>query len=336
MKVLVVSDVHENWAFALSFIKANKDSVDYVVTLGDYVDSFNESLNGFPMQQGFLELVSLARKEPSKFRILIGNHDQSYISKQTCSGHHNQYAEMYKKMFLDNIDIIEPAVIIDGVLFSHAGVSLDWYERCVSLYNDKYKYDFVPEDLKKEYDKWDYNFRNVSEVYFDGNVKPLVNPKTQEEKEYIEKYHSYQKNAKEKMDLIWDKMKTYFKDTLPKKFSVDNLRKIFLDDYNNLNHCGYSSSGNSPGESCIWIRPKSLIKDRWPRNIKCQVVGHTEIGLKKFKYRQHKLIVCDNRNHNCGFILDTENIGDDFEKIVFDEPKKYTREQMLKEMFWFL
>lgn len=318
MKILVVSDVHENWVFALSFIKANKDSVDYVVTLGDYVDSFNESLNGFPMQQGFLELVSLARKEPDKFKIIIGNHDQSYISKQTCSGHKYQYEEMYKKMFLDNIDLLEPVVMLDNILFSHAGVSLDWYERCVGFYNDKHKYDFVPKELKKEYDKWKYNYSNIYDVYFDGIVLPLTSPTSQEKQ-----YNSYKKNAKEKMDIAWDKMKVYFRNTLPKKFSVDNLRKIFLDDYNSLNHCGYSPSGNSSGESCIWIRPESLLKDRWPKNIKYQVVGHTEIGLKKLKYRQRKLIVCDNRAHNCGFILDTENTGD-FEKVKFKyNYKKY-------------
>lgn len=331
MRILIIPDIHGNWAYALSFIKLNKDSVDYVVTLGDYVDDFNESLNGFVMQQGFLSLVGMARKEPEKFRIILGNHDHSYISNQSCSGHHNQYAKMYKDMFLNNSDLLEPAVLIDGVLFSHAGVSLDWYERRVGFYNDKHKMDFVPKEIVSEYNKWDYNYRNIDKVYFDGNIRPLVNPKTQEERDYIEQYHKYQTYAKDKMDAAYDVMKAYFKDSMSKKFSVGNLRKIFLDDYNNLNHCGYSSSGNSPGESVIWIRPSSLIKDRWPTGIKCQVVGHTEIGVKKLKYRQHKLIVCDSKGHNRGLILDTENIGDDFEK--YEEPKPVINADVFRSLF---
>lgn len=321
MKILVLSDIHENWSFNLSFIKSNKDSVDYVVTLGDYVDSFKEDLNGFTMQQGFLKLIELARAEPEKFRIILGNHDHSYISRQSCSGHYIQYAKMYEKMFTDNLDIIYPTVLIDRVLFSHAGVSLQWYEKVVGFYNDKYKYNFVPKRIMSEYKRWDYNNRNIEKVYFNGEVKSLVIPKNEKDKEYIKEYYKYRDFTRENLEKVYKEMTPYFKNSLPMKFSVNNLRKIMLDDLNSLCHCGYSSTGDSSGESCLWIRPNSLIKDRWPKGIKCQVVGHTEIGLKKFKYGQHKLIVCDNRTHNCGFTLDTENIGEDFEKLEFPKPK---------------
>lgn len=318
MKILVVSDIHENWSFALNFIKSNKDSVDYVVTLGDYVDSFNENLNGFPMQQGFLKLVEFARAEPGKFRIILGNHDHSYMSSRHCSGYHLEYADMYKKMFTDNLDILHPAVLIDGVLFSHAGVSLNWYESVIGLYNDKYKYSFVPKEVLAEYNKWCYNYSNIEKVYFDGVVRPLVNPSDEKEKNYINDYRNYQNFAKENKEKAYQLMSTYFKNVMPKSFSIDNLRKMMVENLRLFEHCGCSSIGESTGESCLWIRPKSLIKDRWPKGIKCQVVGHTELGLKKFKHRQHKLIVCDNREHNCGFVLDTDHIGDDFEKMLFN------------------
>lgn len=259
MKVLVVPDIHGNWAYALSFIKSNKDSVDYVVTLGDYVDDFDEKANGVPMQTGFLQLVELARQEPEKFRIILGNHDHSYISRQSCSGHHMQYAKMYEKMFTDNLDIMYPAVLIDEVLFSHAGVSSLWYDNVVISYKSKYGF-------------------------------------------------------------------------IPKKFSTESLKKMMLKDLSLFDHCGYSSTGDSPGESCLWIRPKSLIQDRWPTDIKCQVVGHTELGLKKFKYNQHKLIVCDNKEHNCGFILDTNDLGEDFEQMEF-KTHKFFSDDLYKELF---
>lgn len=333
MKVLVVPDIHGSWTQALSFIRANKDKVDKVVTLGDYVDDWDDELNGEPMQKGFLQLIEMARAEPEKFCLCLGNHDHSYISSQSCSGHKFEYESMYAEMFMNNLDILYPAVLIDGVLFSHAGVSQAWYRKTVGWYNDRHKGDKVPKKLKAEYDKWLYNFYHISEVYFDGFVGPLVNPKTDEEERHIKEYREKQDYAREQLDKAYAAMEPYFKDKFSFKFSAKNLKTIMDDDMEYLCHCGYSSSGDSPGESCIWIRPSSLLQDNWPTGIKCQVVGHTELGLKKMKYRTHKLIVCDNRNHDCGFILDTENIGDDFEKAKFCQNRYYSirsKEHFLK------
>ena len=323
MKVLVVPDIHGSWSQALAFIRDNKDSVDKVVTLGDYVDDWEEHLNGKPMQEGFLQLIDMARAEPNKFCICLGNHDHAYISSQTCSGHHFEYAEMYSEMFKQNMDIIYPAVLIDGVLFSHAGVSQHWYSRTIAWYNDKHKMDKVPNELKCEYNKWKYNYNNIEEVFFDGVIRSLVNPKTKEDEDYIKEYHEKQAYAKKMMDNAYAAMEPYFKDTFSSTFKVETLKAILDEDTEYFCHCGYSSSGDSPGESCIWIRPSSLLQDNWPGHLKCQVVGHTELGLKKFKYRTHKLIVCDNHKHDCGFILDTENIGDDFEKVKYEKNPYY-------------
>ena len=60
-KVLVIPDIHGNWKEALKFIKNNKDKVEKVVCLGDYVDDFDESLNGKVMIDGFRELTELAK-----------------------------------------------------------------------------------------------------------------------------------------------------------------------------------------------------------------------------------------------------------------------------------
>lgn len=323
MKVLVVPDIHGSWEQALKFIKENKDKVDKVVTLGDYVDDWDDAINGEPMHKGFLELVTMARAEPDKFRICLGNHDHSYISDQNCSGHHYEYEEMYAQMFLDNLDIIHPAVLIDGVLFSHAGVSQHWYNRAVSWYNERHKYDKVPLKLLKEREKWEYNNRHINEVYFDGRVFPLVNMKTEQEIADEKEYRKIQEDISDHIKDVYNRMQKYVGRGMSYTFSVENLRKIFIDDFNSLCHCGYSSSGDSPGESCIWIRPSSLMKDNWPGHLKCQVVGHTELGLRKYKWNKHKLIVCDSHEHDCGFILDTENIGDDFEQVRYEKNPMY-------------
>lgn len=328
-------DIHGAWSQALSFIKANKDSVDKVVTLGDYVDDWDDNLNGKPMQEGFLQLIEMARAEPEKFCICLGNHDHSYISDQSCSGHHYEYEEMYTEMFMNNLDIIHPAVLLDGVLFSHAGVSQHWYNRTVGWFNDRHKMDKVPKKLIDEYEKWKYNYNHINEVYFDGVIFSLVSADTEEEKKRLDEYHKIQRHCHDEMNKAYDAMKPHFKNTISTTFSTKNLRKIMLEDMEFLEHCGYSSSGDSSGESCLWIRPNSLLRDNWPNGLKCQVVGHTEYGLKRWKWNKHKLIVCDNHEHDCGFILDTENLGE-FEQVKYKKNPMYnmsSKEALLKMLF---
>lgn len=314
MKVLVVPDIHGDWEQAIDYISKNKDSVDKVVTLGDYVDDWEDELNGMPMVKGFTKLVKMARKEPDKFVILLGNHDHSYISDQSCSGHRYEYADMYIKMFMDNIDIIYPAALIDGILFSHGGVSQKWYRTQVDYYNNKCKYDFVPKDILTKYNDLVYKSWHIEEVYFDGTIRSLVNPKTEEDKQYIEEYHNIRIKIQKEIDETFEEMSKFFKNTIDEKFSTKNLKDIMLSNINRLCHCGYSSYGDSSGESVLWIRPHSLINDEWPEDVKIQVVGHTEIGLTKIKHEDKKLIVCDNKNHDCFYVLDTKNIDDDFKE----------------------
>ncbi len=319
----MIPDVHGAWTQTLKTIQANKDKVDYVVTLGDYVDDWEEKDNGEPMQKGFLELIKMARAEPDKFRICLGNHDHAYISSQTCSGHHFEYEKIYYKMFMDNLDIIHPAVLIDGVLFSHAGVSQHWFNKACGYYNERHKFDKVPKKLKAEYDKWCYNYHHINEVYFDGRVFSLVNAETEQEQKDIDYYRKVQMQCHDKMNELYDEMMKHRKDKFRSyKFTVEKLEQLFRDDIDSLCHCGYSSSGDSAGESCLWIRPSSLLKDNWPGNLKCQVVGHTELGLKRWMWNKHKLIVCDNHEHDCWFILDTENIGE-FEKVKYERNPMY-------------
>ncbi len=330
MKILVVPDIHGSWANIIPYIKANKDSVDKVVTLGDYVDDWNEDANGQVMIDGFGQLIEMARAEPDKFVILIGNHDHSYISSQSCSGHHPKYAAQYNKMFKDNIDIIHAAALIDGVLFSHAGVSQLWYNRTIKLYNEKHKADSVPKDLKAEYDKWVYNDRHIEDVYFDGRVFPLVKAETPEEQKDIDEFRKIQNFLRDKINCCDEKMHAFYKDRIKSTtFNVETLDMIFHEDPEYFCHCGWNSAGDSSGESCLWIRPSSLLKDNWPGHLKCQVVGHTETGLKKLRYRTHKLIICDSHKHDCAFVLDTENIGDDFEQAKYAN-RKFSNEALLK------
>lgn len=325
MKILVVPDIHGSWANIIPYIKANKDLVDKIVTLGDYVDDWDDRLNGLVMINGFKQLIEMARAEPNKFVILIGNHDHSYISSQSCSGHRPQYAAEYHRMFMDNMDVIHVAALIDRCLFSHAGISQLWYNRMIMRYNEKHEKDFVPKELMAEYNKWAYNDSHIEDVYFGGRVFSLVKAETPEEQKDIDEYRKIQDFLREKINNCADKMRVYYRDTIKTAvFNAETLDKIFHEDPEYFCHCGWNSAGDSSGESCLWIRPSSLLRDNWPGHLKCQVVGHTEMGLKRLQYRTHKLIVCDSRKHDCAFVLDTDNIGE-FEKAKFTKNKNYDK-----------
>lgn len=342
MKVLVIPDIHGSWVNIIPYIKAHKDEVDYVVTLGDYTDDWDEDVNGQPMVDGFNELVSMARAEPDKFKICIGNHDNCYISERrdgdSCSGTHHQYREMYSEMFEDNIDLLHAAVLIDGVLFSHAGVSQFWYNKICATYNEKHKFDKVPKEVMDRYIELEDSLRlgAINDKYFNGEVFSLVYPKDEEHKAKIERYHKIRNELQEESNKLFYEMKDKYKyEKIPSyRFHVDRLNMMFRECHHLLDFSGWESSGNSSGESCVWIRPPALLRDNWPEGLKCQVVGHTEMGLKRLKYRTHKLIVCDNRQHDCAFVLDTENIGDGFETVLYESKKNALKKLGIKDRLY--
>lgn len=128
MKILVIPDIHGNWINTIQHIIDNKNSVDKIVTLGDYFDDFDEKLNGKIMIDGFKKLIELKKSEPEKFELLLGNHCLSYISDPNVSGHHYQYASAYRKLIMDNLEYLNIITEISGYYFSHAGVSTVWYK----------------------------------------------------------------------------------------------------------------------------------------------------------------------------------------------------------------
>ena len=88
MRILIVPDVHGSHELerAKSF---PEDSYDFIVFLGDYFDSWE---NEWPDQgENFVRICDFVRENRDRRKMLIGNHDWSYISKGqrggSCSGH---------------------------------------------------------------------------------------------------------------------------------------------------------------------------------------------------------------------------------------------------------
>lgn len=129
MKILVIPDIHGNWVDTIDYVRSHKDEVDKVVFLGDYVDDFDPLKCGLNMVRGMKSMFEMARNEPDKFVILLGNHDLQYISTEKYSGFNSKYYWDYNSVILSNCDLIDIVKEIDGWVFSHAGVSSKWMER---------------------------------------------------------------------------------------------------------------------------------------------------------------------------------------------------------------
>ena len=127
MKILVVGDIHGNFNRVLAEVKRKMWFFDHIVFLGDYVDSFDNNQNGYPMINGFNRLMEM-KAQHKGFHTLLGNHCFSYISDPNVSGHRYDFAEQYKEMFMNNLDNLDIACKLGDYVFSHAGISKDWVE----------------------------------------------------------------------------------------------------------------------------------------------------------------------------------------------------------------
>lgn len=336
MKILIIPDVHGNWKDAIQNIKDHKDEVDKVVVLGDYVDDWDENLNGSNMVEGFNSLMEFKNNEPDKFEVLFGNHDLSYLAQtrngECVSGHHYEYADKYKKMFEDNIDNMNIVYKVGNILFSHAGISMSWLQNNTYYFNERHRFDKVPEEISKKYADLNDRIHDINKYYFDGMIFSLVNVKTPEEQRLVDEYRKIEDDLHDKINNTYLEMREYEFDTF-KTASIKNINKILHTprhgdkyDAETFEHCGWEGSGNSHGESCVWIRPEALLEDTWPNGIKYQIVGHTELGERYFQYKHKRLIVVDSPSHGTYKIIDTDKMDD----LVFEEFKPY-RETLSKE-----
>ena len=128
MKILPIGDVHGRcfWKDSIDF--HDIDSLDKVVFLGDYVDSF--VMPDDTIISNLEEIISLKRKHPSKVILLLGNHDCYYISPfHVCgSGYRPQMAIYLEAIFRENMEHFQLAYEYKNHLFTHAGVNSVWVD----------------------------------------------------------------------------------------------------------------------------------------------------------------------------------------------------------------
>jgi predicted phosphodiesterase len=125
-KVIILGDTHGR----NSWEKIDKETASKVIFLGDYFDSFN-----IPFQEqwdNFCNILDYKKDNPDKVILLLGNHDYHYL--WTTNEHYSGYQPENRNQIAACLDAeiedgnIQICYVFNDFLFSHAGVTKEWYE----------------------------------------------------------------------------------------------------------------------------------------------------------------------------------------------------------------
>lgn len=130
MKVLAIGDIHTK-SWIIEEVEKHIDEYDHIVFCGDYADNWNtspgQSLATWRLLKLFID------SNPDKVHAVIGNHDYAYLHKEIAgrsSGWNHvtyQLINAPENKKLKDWLLSLPAVFeLDGVTYSHAGVTEAW------------------------------------------------------------------------------------------------------------------------------------------------------------------------------------------------------------------
>lgn len=127
-KTIIIPDVHcRNFYKPALEIKDSK-----IVFLGDYMDPYPQE--GFSSENGLAnleEIIDFKKANPDRVTLLIGNHDINYFWQQNWASRYNRFLSTdIHHLFDENLELFEIYKVLDGVLFTHAGVSKGWCDYC--------------------------------------------------------------------------------------------------------------------------------------------------------------------------------------------------------------
>lgn len=129
MKHIAIGDLHgrDTWQ------QVNTKSYDKVIFLGDYVDSHD--LSDLAILENFKKVIALKKRQPEKIVLLLGNHDAHYLHypRFECSGFRPTMQRDLTTLFCKNADLFQVAYQKDNYLFTHAGVTNNWYNEIQRL-----------------------------------------------------------------------------------------------------------------------------------------------------------------------------------------------------------
>lgn len=135
-RVLVIPDSHLNVENIERGVElAKKKFADHIVLLGDYFDNWDATYEDYEKMAKYLK--NLLRTNPIVVP-LYGNHELSYIDplRFRASGYRGYCADIVTNCVKNDHRFLY-AFALDGVLYSHAGVTKNWlkYNRLLSASN---------------------------------------------------------------------------------------------------------------------------------------------------------------------------------------------------------
>ena len=129
MKHIVIGDLHgqDIWQHV------NTKSYDKVIFLGDYVDSY--TLSDLVILENLKKIIALKKRQPEKIVLLLGNHDAHYLHypRFECSGFRPSMQRDLTTLLCKNADLFQVAYQKNNYLFTHAGVTNNWYSEIMRL-----------------------------------------------------------------------------------------------------------------------------------------------------------------------------------------------------------
>lgn len=129
-KVLVIPDIHGR-----DFWKKCKSFEGEIIFLGDYHDPYPRDFENcnydYKLESisNLLDIIAFKNRHQERVTLLLGNHDLAYIDQNfDASRKDYEHANELYTIFQENISLFCGAKIIDNILFTHAGLSQEWYQ----------------------------------------------------------------------------------------------------------------------------------------------------------------------------------------------------------------
>lgn len=164
MRILVIGDIHGHKGWQDIIIH---EKFDKIVFLGDYFDNYSNT-PGQEQVSNFREILDMTKRHSKRYpgvvELLYGNHDHSYLNKEKCSGYKWQNQLIYEEILKEAKDegYLKPVLVVDDIIFSHAGVSSYWLKEVAGLDKpEEITFDTVP------LDKFNFNYLTGDNVFGD-------------------------------------------------------------------------------------------------------------------------------------------------------------------------
>jgi predicted phosphodiesterase len=183
-KILSIGDIHGSNAWKRNFLEKEGKvvlqgpSIDKVIFVGDYVDSF--SYTDEEIRENLLEIIDFKQRYPDRVILLIGNHDIQYMNpsyKRKYSGYrssmmHDLYDIFKTHRSLFQFSHFEEDIEGDRILWTHAGVTNNWYgELLMDVRHENYRF----RDLFEEILNRDHRIDEVLNLALEVNLDLIYN-----------------------------------------------------------------------------------------------------------------------------------------------------------------